>query len=51
LGAAYRDSLREASAAGQGEVDVGRGQPRAKLLAAQVIGLFLAARIDPVDAA
>jgi hypothetical protein len=57
LGAAYRESLREAfaavlgRAAARGEVDAGRGQPRAKLLAAQVMGLFLAARIDPADAA
>ena len=57
LGAAYRDSLREAfaaalgHAAARGEVDVGRIQPRANLLAAQIMGLFLTARIDPADAA
>jgi AcrR family transcriptional regulator len=57
LGAAYRDSLREAfaaalgHAAARGEVDAARSQPRATLLAAQVMGLFLTARIDPADAA
>jgi AcrR family transcriptional regulator len=57
LGAAYRDSLREAfaaalgRAAAGGEVDAARNQPRANLLAAQVMGLFLTARIDPADAA
>jgi TetR/AcrR family transcriptional regulator, transcriptional repressor for nem operon len=57
LGAAYRDCLREAfatalsHAAARGEVDAGRTHPRANLLAAQVMGLFLTARIDPADAA
>jgi len=57
LGAAYRDSLREAfaaalsHAAARGEVDTGRIHPRANLLAAQMMGLFLTARIDPADAA
>jgi hypothetical protein len=57
LGAAYRDSLREAfaaalsHAAARGEVDAGRIYPRANLLAAQMMGLFLTARIDPSDAA
>jgi TetR/AcrR family transcriptional repressor of nem operon len=57
LGAAYRDSLREAFAAAlghaavRGEVDAGRIHPRANLLAALMMGLFLTARIDPSDAA
>lgn len=57
LGTAYRDSLREAfaaalgHAAAQGDVDARGVHPRAELLAALVMGLFLTARLDPADAA
>lgn len=57
LGAAYRDSLREAfaaalgHAAARGEVDAARTHSRANLLAAQMMGLLLTVRIDPDGAA
>jgi len=57
VGVAYRDSLREAfaaalsHAAAWGEVDAERTRPRADLLASMTMGLFLTARIDPLDAA
>jgi TetR/AcrR family transcriptional regulator, transcriptional repressor for nem operon len=57
LGAAYRDGLRQAwasalrQAAERGEVAPEHIEPRANLLASLVMGLFLTARIDPVDAA
>jgi AcrR family transcriptional regulator len=57
LETAYRDSLRNAfasalsHAAAQGDVDAQRIHPRADLLTALVMGLFLTARIDPADAA
>jgi len=56
-GADYRDRLREAfaaalsQAAARGETDAGRSRPRADLLASVAMGLFLTARIDPIDAA
>jgi TetR/AcrR family transcriptional regulator, transcriptional repressor for nem operon len=52
----YRDRFREAfatalrQAAAQGEVDAERIRPRAELLTAMTMGLFLTARIDLVDA-
>jgi TetR/AcrR family transcriptional regulator, transcriptional repressor for nem operon len=54
---AYRDSFRAAfgaalsHAAACGEVDSERVGPRANLLAAMTMGLFISARIDPADAA
>lgn len=57
MAVAYRDRLREAfaaalsHAAARGEVDAERTRPRAGLLASITMGLFLTARIDPVDAA
>lgn len=57
LETAYRDSLRDAfasalsHAAARGEVDAQRIHPRAEMVAALVMGLFLTARIDPADAA
>jgi AcrR family transcriptional regulator len=57
LAKAYRDSFREAfgtalrQAAARGEVDAALVGPRASLLTAMTMGLFISARIDPVDAA
>jgi TetR/AcrR family transcriptional regulator, transcriptional repressor for nem operon len=57
VGPEYRDSLRDAfatalsRAAARGELDAALVRPRAQLLASMVMGLFLTARIDPVDAA
>ncbi len=57
VGAGYRDRLREAfagalgQAAARGEVDAERTRPRADLLAAMTMGLFLTARINAADAA
>jgi len=56
-GAAYRDEFREAFAAAlswaaaQGEVDPESTRPRAELLTAMTMGLFITARIDLADAA
>jgi AcrR family transcriptional regulator len=53
----YRDAFRSAfltalrQAAARGEVSDKRVRPRANLLAALTMGLFLTARIDPIDAA
>ena len=55
--AAYRDRLRAdfatalAGAATTGEIDPGSVQRRANLLASALMGIWLAARIDPSDAA
>jgi TetR/AcrR family transcriptional regulator, transcriptional repressor for nem operon len=57
LGAEYRDRLRQAFAAAlreaaeRGQLEPDQIQPRGNLLASLVMGLFLTARIDPVDAA
>jgi TetR/AcrR family transcriptional repressor of nem operon len=57
LAEAYRDNFRAAfgtalsQAAARGEVDSARVRPRANLLATMTMGLFIAARIDPTDAA
>lgn len=57
LARAYRDSFREAFrnalgvAAARGEIEVDQVEARSKLLAATVMGLFVSARIDPLDAA
>jgi AcrR family transcriptional regulator len=57
LAGRYRDAFRSAfatalrQAADRGEIDEHRVQPRAKLLAALVMGLFVTARINPSDAA
>jgi hypothetical protein len=57
LAKAYRDSFREAfgtalsQAAARGEVDAARVAPRASFLTAMTMGLFISARIDPIDAA
>jgi AcrR family transcriptional regulator len=57
LGAAYREGLRQAFAAAlrqpaeRGELASDQIQSRANVLASLVMGLFLTARIDPVDAA
>ena len=57
LAEAYRDSFREAfgaalgQAAAHGEVEPEGVGPRARLLAALTMGVFLSARIDPTDAA
>lgn len=56
-GAAYRDRFRAAfaaalgNAAARGEVGSDRIAPRANVLTSMTMGLFLAARIDPADAA
>jgi AcrR family transcriptional regulator len=57
LARAYRDSFREAfrnalgQAAARGEIGIEQVEARSKLLAATVMGLFVSARIDPLDAA
>ncbi len=57
LAEAYRDSFREAfgtalsQAAARHEVDAERVSARASLLTAMTMGLFISARIDPLDAA
>jgi AcrR family transcriptional regulator len=57
LAGSYRDAFRSAfltalrQAAARGETSAQRVRPRAKLLAALTMGLFVTARIDPVDAA
>jgi AcrR family transcriptional regulator len=53
---AYRDQLRSgfaaalANASQQGEVDAESARPRADLLAAAVMGVWLTVRVDPDDA-
>jgi AcrR family transcriptional regulator len=55
--AAYRDQLRAAfchalaNAAARGELDAGAVQRRAHLLASTLMGIWLAVRVDPDDAA
>jgi AcrR family transcriptional regulator len=57
LATTYRDAFRSAfltalrQAAARGEISEKRVRPRAKLLASLTIGLFLTARIDPIDVA
>ena len=57
LAGTYRDALRSAfltalrQAATRGEVSNNRVRARAKLLASLTMGLFVTARIDPIDAA
>jgi TetR/AcrR family transcriptional regulator, transcriptional repressor for nem operon len=57
LAGAYRDAFRSAflnalrQAAARGEIPEKRVRPRAKLLASLTMGLFVTARIDPIDAA
>jgi hypothetical protein len=57
LAGAYRDAFRSAfltalrQAAARGEISEKRVRPRAKLLASLTTGLFVTARIDPIDAA
>jgi AcrR family transcriptional regulator len=57
LATTYRDAFRSAfltalrQAAAHGEISGKRVRPRAKLLASLTMGLFLTARIDPIDAA
>lgn len=57
LAGTYRDAFRSAflsalrQAAGGGEISEKRVRPRAKLLASLTMGLFVTARIDPIDAA
>ena len=57
LARTYRDAFRSAfltalrQAAARGEISEKRVRPRAKLLASVTMGLFVTARIDPVDAA
>jgi AcrR family transcriptional regulator len=54
---AFRDRLREAfthclrGAAAAGEVDADTIPPRARVLAAGTLGVWLSARMDPIDAA
>jgi hypothetical protein len=53
----FRDRLRGApatafaGAAARGEIEPSRVDPRARLVAATVLGVWLAARIDALDAA
>jgi len=55
--AAYRDRLRQdfaaalSHAAATGEIDPGSVERRANLLASTLMGIWLSARIDPIDAA
>jgi len=57
LASTYRDAFRSAfltalrQAATRGEVSNNRVRARAKLLASLTMGLFVTARIDPIDAA
>jgi TetR/AcrR family transcriptional repressor of nem operon len=57
LATAYRDTFRDAfgtalrQAATRGELDADRTSQRADLLVAVTMGLFISARIDPLDAA
>jgi TetR/AcrR family transcriptional regulator, transcriptional repressor for nem operon len=57
LAGTYRDAFRSAfltalrQAAARGEISEKRVRPRAKLLASLTMGLFVTARIDPLDAA
>jgi TetR/AcrR family transcriptional repressor of nem operon len=57
LAGAYRDAFRSAfltalrQAAARGEISEKRIRQRARLLASLTIGLFVTARIDPIDAA
>jgi TetR/AcrR family transcriptional regulator, transcriptional repressor for nem operon len=57
LAGSYRDAFRSAfltalrQAAARGEISKSRVPARAKLLASLVMGLFVTARIDPIDAA
>jgi AcrR family transcriptional regulator len=57
LAGAYRDAFRSAfltalrQAADRGEIDPKRVKARTKLLASLTMGLFVTARIDPLDAA
>ncbi|MGH8792003.1 MAG: TetR/AcrR family transcriptional regulator [Stackebrandtia sp.] len=57
IGMQYRDQMKGAlakalrAAEARGEIDAGTAEARARLLAATVIGVMVAARLDPLEAA